>query len=344
VAFSTSARVRPIELRPGARYRCFGDGLCCTDIHALGPLNRSEVVRIRRIEPGSVGQQGGFREPMLRTKPDGSCVFQLSDQRCQVHARFGPAAKPAGCRRFPLGLVATPRGGRVTTDHRCPCRTLGERPLLTEEAVVPSLRDGAGRLEADRRVERVSLTRHRHVPFDTYAQLEAHMLARLAAGEVPEKVLDAKPFPALRGTSWVREARVFLDGHDGTQFGVALSWFADAVLELRCRRPAKARRARPWAAAFERAVARSPVSRTSDEVLADWVADDLWALRFPDEAWSFDRFRVELATRLAIARWITARLRSRGLREDQAAAEAVTIVDMIGASEYWNDVVQWMRV
>src|SRR5260370_891972 len=41
------AKVRPLLLREGARYACFGDGLCCTDMHALGPLTRSEVVQLR---------------------------------------------------------------------------------------------------------------------------------------------------------------------------------------------------------------------------------------------------------------------------------------------------------
>jgi Fe-S-cluster containining protein len=344
MAPGAATRVRPLHFREGARYRCFGDGLCCSDIHALGPLTEREVVQIRRIDPNGVGEQGGFDEPMLQTGPEGACVFQLPDQRCQIHALQGHEAKPAGCRRFPLGLVATPGGGRVTTDHRCPCRTLGDRPELTPESVTPSLVDDGGRLEADRRVERVSLTRHRHVDFDTYEAVETELLHRLAAGERPERVLGVHAFPPLRNTHWREEAEVFLDGRDGTQFGVALAWFADAVLTLRCNRRASGQRARPWAPSFERAVARSPEPRTADEVFADWLADEIWALRWSDEGWSFDRARAEMATRLAVGRWITKRLLRRDLREDHAAAEALMVIDMMGSSEYWLDVVKVMRV
>jgi Fe-S-cluster containining protein len=337
-------RVRPFLFRPGARYRCFGDGLCCTDIHALGPLTRREVVQIRRLDPRGATRQGGFDAPMLRTGKDGACVFQGADQRCGIHAQFGHAAKPAGCRRFPLGLVATPRGGRVTTDHRCSCRTLGDRPALTAESVTPSLVDDAGRLEADRRVERVSLTRHRHVSMAAYEALEGDLLSRLGAGEDPRRVLPGRPFPALRGSTWRREADVFVQGHDGTQFGVALGWFADAVLALRCRRRGWEPRARPWSAPFARAMARTPQARPADEVLADWLADEVWALRWSDEGWSFDRACAEMATRLAVARWVAARLVGLGLRGDQAAAEGVMVVDMVGSSDYWLDVVRTMRV
>ena len=36
---------RPLLPRPGARYTCFGDGLCCTDIHGIGPLTKKECLR-----------------------------------------------------------------------------------------------------------------------------------------------------------------------------------------------------------------------------------------------------------------------------------------------------------
>ena len=37
---STPSKPRPLIVRPGARFACAGDGLCCTDLHALGPLTR----------------------------------------------------------------------------------------------------------------------------------------------------------------------------------------------------------------------------------------------------------------------------------------------------------------
>ena len=79
---------------------------------------------------------------MLNTAADGGCVFLMGDQRCSVHAELGPEAKPEGCRRFPLGLVGTPSGGRITTEHRCPCRTMGDRPDIDPDATEPSIMDG----------------------------------------------------------------------------------------------------------------------------------------------------------------------------------------------------------
>ena len=101
-------QVRPLLPRPGARYTCFGDGLCCTDIHGIGPLTKKEVAQMRRIDRQSAGWNDDHDDYMLNTAADGGCVFLMSDQRCSVHARLGPEAKPEGCRRFPLGVVATP--------------------------------------------------------------------------------------------------------------------------------------------------------------------------------------------------------------------------------------------
>ncbi|MFW5875527.1 MAG: YkgJ family cysteine cluster protein [Myxococcota bacterium] len=340
---STATHVRPFRFRAGARYQCFGDGLCCSDIHALGPLTRRELVQIRRLDPAGAGKQDGFDQPMLLNKPDGSCVFQLPDRRCGVHAQFGYEAKPGGCRRFPLGLVATPRGGRVTTEHRCPCRTMGERPELTPDGVQGALKDDAGRLVADRRVERVSLDARRRVSFDRYATMEQALIGRLLEGEPPEDVVGAQPFPRLRDTTWRDEAELFVDSGDTSQFGVALQWFGDAVLSLRHgRRPP--RRDRPWAQSFARSRARTSVPRRADEVLADWLADEIWSLRWVDHGWSFERARREMATRLAVARHVLGRLRRQRVREDQAAAEAVMVIDMLAGSEYWIDVVDVMRM
>ena len=87
-----------------------------------------------RIDPKSSGWNDDHDDYMLNTAADGGCVFLMADQRCSVHAQLGAEAKPDGCRRFPLGLAATPNGGRITTDHRCPCRTMGDRPEIRSRA------------------------------------------------------------------------------------------------------------------------------------------------------------------------------------------------------------------
>lgn len=337
-------QVRPLSVRPGAHYTCFGDGLCCTDIHGLGPLTKRELVQVRRRDPAGAGWDEDFEDRMLFTEPDGGCHFLLPDLRCRIHAEEGPDAKPDGCRRFPLGLVATPHGGRITTHHRCPCRTMGERPKLTAEAALPSLVNRAGRPKADRRVNKVRLERKaKKVSFDTWLEVESEFLDALASGVEPESVLEADPFPKLKGSSWEREAEDFIDAMDGTSFGAAIATFGEMVRTLldpehRYRGPG-----RPWAEAYDRAEAREGDDRGEDEVFADWIADEVWGLDFAQNG-SFDVCRAELATRLAVGRAIARHYQqSHDLAPGRAAAEALTVVELVGDSEFWEEIEDRIR-
>ncbi len=338
-------QVRPLTVRPGARYTCFGDGLCCTNIHGLGPLTKKELVQVRRRDPSGAGWDDEFEDRMLFTEPDGGCHFLMADLRCGIHAADGPEAKPDGCRRFPLGLVATPDGGRITTHHRCPCRTMGDRPVLDPEAALPSLLDKSGRPKADQRVHKVRLERKaKKVPFETWLEIEGTVLDALASGTPPESVLDAEPFPKLKGSSWEEEAEDFIDAMDETRFGAAIATFGEMVRSLldpehRYRGPD-----RPWADAFDRAEAREGADRGEDEVFADWIADEIWSLDFAKKS-SFDVCRAELATRLAVGRALAQHYRERyGLAEGRAAAEALTVIELVGDSEFWDEIEDRIRV
>ncbi len=344
---SSSTSVRPIFLRPGARYTCFGDGLCCTDIHVLGPLSSAERKLVRAADPKGVYADPGLEDAkVLRIAGDGGCHFLLPDQRCSIHAEHGPMQKPNFCRRFPLGLVATPRGGRITTEHRCPCRTMGDRPLLDEASVLPALLDARGKLKADRRVKKIALTKKTKVGFEEWRTLEADLLGRLAEGEAPALVLGCDPFPELRTTTWLEESeRIFIEGvTDTSGFSFAAQWFVlamraclepDGVLE---RTPA-----RPWAAAFDRAEQRPGSNRARREVFSDWIADVIWSLTWTDDR-TFDVARAELATRLAVAERIAATLEAdHAVGSGRAAAEAITVVELMGESELWTEVVSLIR-
>ena len=328
--------------RPGARYTCFGDGLCCTDLHGLGPLSKKEVRALTVISPGVIEEpsEDGFDEPMLRTRHDGACLF-LAPDKCELHASLGPEAKPEGCRRFPLGLTATPAGGRVTTRHRCPCRTMGDRPAIDVAASVPSLEDNSGRLRADTRVsKRVRITRKRAVSFAEYAEMEAEVLQRLARGEAAAAVLDAPPFPRLRGRTWTDVAEEMLDeGDEPTRFGAALGWFAESILVHQESQPRYVDE-RPWEDAFDRAEARTLHPEEPERIVNDWVADEIWRMEWSEEGGSFRRLRRELATRLAVCEDLMGRFTQLGLRPDRAAAEAVMVVDLVGDSEWWSEVVE----
>jgi hypothetical protein len=334
------SRVRPLLVRPGARYRCFGDGLCCTDLHLLGPLTRREVVRLRVMSDAIVVWNAQLEAPVLRTTEKGGCVF-LVEAGCALHAELGTRAKPGGCRRFPYRLVATPAGGRVVTEHRCPCRTLGDRPPIDLVDAEASLLDEGNRLQADQRVpHRLKRTRKLRMSFHSYAALEATWIERILAGEDPLVVLEAEVLSPLPDISWIDVAHNLRARIDGSACGDALAWFGDVLLSLaeptfKTRAP----RNRPWAAAFDRAEARSPDARTADAVLADWLADALWSLDWVTVA-SLDAARCELGTRWVVAREITRRLQGVGLRPDRAAAEAVSIVEITGASGVWGSVVR----
>ena len=271
------------------------------------------------------------------------CLQLQAGGRCGLHARFGEDAKPVGCRRFPWGLVSTPRGGRITTEHRCPCRTLGDRPALDAAEAERSLCDRAGRLEVDLRAPaHMRLSDRRAVPFERYAALEAELLDRLLRGERAEEVLDAEPLPALRQGSWRGVVAEFLALLDETAGGIAVATFGDALLEL-LGDPSPARRDRPWAPAFERAIARSKAPEDPERLLNDWLADELWMLRWLEWECAFDGARAELATRLAAARRIAQRFCDEGLRPDQATAEAILIAALAGATEGWAETVEAFR-
>jgi Fe-S-cluster containining protein len=332
------AQIEPLLVRPGARYQCFGDGLCCMDIHMIGPIDDAEVERVSGFLEGSAMWEEAHDEHALCTAADGGCVFLEADLRCRIHAEHGPEQKPEGCRRFPVGLTATPYGGRVTTEHRCPCRTMGDRPPLEPDMAAPALCDDDGHLFEDRRVKRVRLTRKgKKVSFEAWLAVERPLLAELQKGKAPWTLLGVDPFPRLKRKTWKAIAQELIEARDGTRYGTASAWFGDAILVLqegtRPRAPG-----RPWASAFDRAQARSTSQRLPRQVYADFIADAIWSLRFTEFA-SFDVACADWATRLAIARHCEKLIRAQGVSAERAAAEALTIIEVVGEAEAWRDVV-----
>jgi hypothetical protein len=333
--------LRPLLARPGARFACAGDGLCCTDIHALGPLGRAEQKAFRALLPGALVR---YTEPAfvaIGPNEKRHCPL-LAPSGCALHASGGPLAKPNTCRRFPYVLASTPRGGRVSTNHRCPCRTLGERPPLRLDEAAGSLTDRGGRLWADVEVgARVALAAGRRVAFATYEAVEADLFARLTASGDPFDALDARPLPPLDGPGWDALGHSLRAEVDGSAAGEAFGWFGDALLQLSGALGAT-RRARPWEGAFDRAERRAAQPASPSDVFADWIADEVWGLRWTALG-PFDTARAELVTRYAVGRRIARALDARGVRPDRAAAEAVMVVELVGSSSLWADVVGSIR-
>lgn len=334
---SGDPRARPLLVRSQAEYDCFGDGLCCTDIHALGPVTRSERKAVELLEPGSLLRHKDLGEPVFRTQPHGPCVLR-SARGCELHARHGADAKPIGCSRFPFGLVATPDGGRVTTEHRCPCRTLGDRPPLTPESALPSLLDAAKRLSTNGKIgPRVRLEPGKSVGWARFRAVEQPLLDALLAGGDPFDVLGVKPFGRLEGLSFRSIAEEMRGERDGSGYGEAMFWFGSALHSLLSGKPL-AMSPRPWSEAFDRAEARSPNPRKAQVVLNDWLADLLWSMDWVFQSGSFDAGKRELVSLYAVAQAITRRLVRARVRPDRAAAEAVMAVEISRQSDAWERV------
>lgn len=334
-----ATKVRPLLIRAGARFECFGDGLCCQDIHLIGPIGRADVEKLRSIDPDVVQLYAEDGDHVLRTTAEGACVF-LGDEGCALHLPMGGALKPLACWHYPFGLVATPEGGRVTTEHRCPCRSMGDPALLEPSSAEPSVKNAAGRLRATDRVASIRLKGRSTVPFSRWVALEQGLIAALNRGVRPEKVLDRDPFPDLRRASWLAIGADYQEVEGSSRAGVAFQQFGDALVALHGGRAP--RRARPWASAFDRAEHRAR-ERYAESVFADFVADQIWALRWCS-AGSFERARYELATRLAVGRWLARRFRRAGARPDRAAAEAVMVLDIVGGTSLWDPIVKAMKV
>lgn len=335
-------RPSPIAVRPGARFACAGDGLCCTDVHLLGPVTRKEQPGIEAFAPRALVR--GRRLAVLAPKADGGCTFLDSEGpsaswRCAIHHLD---IKPATCSRFPYLLAATPGGPRLGTDHRCPCRTMGERAPVTAESALPSLRERSGRVHPDRTIEgRIALSARRRVGFARYLDEEASLLDRLARGELAEVARTPR---RLSKKMWqpIAAAMLAIDEVPTRWCGMHTA-FARGLEAVATRAAHVTPFARPWAESFARAERRTPVEQDPDAMLADWVADVIWALE-----WTFfgtlEQTRTELGLRVAIARALAAHVhRAHGARLDAATAEAIAIVEVAGLSEAWTNAIPALR-
>ncbi|MEM1418389.1 MAG: YkgJ family cysteine cluster protein [Myxococcota bacterium] len=333
------ARVRPLRVRAGVRYECQGSGLCCTDIHAIGELSRPEAAQLKVVDDRVVQYSDAVEGYVMAMNDEGRCFFLGDDGLCALHEPMGGLLKPVACGRFPLAVVATPAGGRVTTEHRCPCRTMGERPELTVERALPSLTNARGQLRTGFRVERVPLTKRSRVGFARYAEREeAPLREAIRTAKDPAEAFGVEPFGALtgEGVTWARIATGMVEIEGDTRADEARRWFGDAIRAFHGSRAG--RRKRPWEDAFERMEARNPEpAATPTEMYRDWLEDSVWNLYWTRYC-TFAQLRKELVTRLWVARHIERRLRRKRLRPDRAAAEAIFVVDLIGTSDWWEPV------
>jgi hypothetical protein len=330
------ARREPLLVRPGARFDCVGDGLCCSDIHAVGALSDDDCEMLAMISEDAFDRHEGEDAAVLMMRSDtGRCVF-WSEEGCAIHSQLGPEMKPTPCIQFPYALTATPAGGRISTQHRCTCRTLGPLPLVTVEGARRCLLDSNGELKPEHAVlDEVAWSSAESLSFAEYAQREAGLIEALIEGKRLMTVLDAQPFPKLDGIAWEAVVDELLEFLGPSRAAAAARWFGGAIGFLVDRRDPTGLD-RPWADSFEKAGERVVDPVPPNRVFGDWLADEVWSMRW-SRFGSLARARVELATRLAIARRIAGWLDISTPKQDNiSAAEAAMIVDVIGTTDIWE--------
>jgi hypothetical protein len=323
-------------VRPGARFDCVGDGLCCSDIHAVGALTDEDCEMLAVISDDAIDRHEGEDAAVLMMRSDtGRCVF-WSPQGCAIHSQLGPEMKPSPCIQFPYALTATPAGGRISTQHRCTCRTLGPLPPVTAEDARSNLLDSNGELKPEHAVpDDIAWSATESVSFGEYAEREAGLIGALIEGNNLMTVLEAQLFPELDGVTWLAVVDELLEFHGSSRAAAAARWFAGAIGFLVDRREPTGLD-RPWADSFEKAAERVVDPVSPNRVFGDWLADEVWSMRW-SRFGSLARARTELATRLAIARRIAGWLDiSTPKQENISAAEAVMVVDVIGTADIWE--------
>lgn len=331
-------RREPMLVRTGARFSCEGDGLCCSDVHAVGPLNEEDIVFLSTISEAAIDRHEDEDAAILMMRSDtGTCVF-WSEDGCALHTKLGPQMKPSPCIQFPYGLTATPTGGRITTQHRCPCRTLGNRAPISIDAARSCLCGTHGEPKPDHAVEEpMAWSKSESIPFVEYERRESPMIESLVGGQGLRRTLGAEPFPKLAGRTWSEVADEFRAFDGPSRVAAAARWFGDALGYLIDRR-GRTEHDRPWTFSFDRAQRRIVDPEQPNRVLGDWLADEVWALRWTPFG-SLAKARAELATRLAVARRIGGWLDiSNPTSDNVSAAEAVMIVDVIGSTDSWESV------
>ncbi len=328
-------------VRPGARFTCHADGLCCSDIHVLGPIEEAELVPLRALGRRGhriVGRDASVDGWAFRVAETGACPFLESDNLCRVHATRGPERKPATCRLFPFYLVGTPAGVRVATSHRCTCRSIGEREPLDAARVGAEIGVADGELTlAWSAPARIALDAGRDVSFAEWTAREARLIEALNAGGIGlPALLGARPFPTLRNDSWEKVAARFCQPADATGFEQAKAWIGEAI-RAHVDGTNVAERPRPWARFLPHVAARSTRDDDREAMLADWLADELWGLGWT--RWgSFEQARMDFSTRAAIVTALEAVFARLGTPPGIAMAEAILVVDAVVHSPHWDAV------
>lgn len=347
----------PVEPLPDYGLVCDGRGTCCRSYGsvAFGPL---EALRARLhaaalalpipeselFVPLSGAQIDAPDESLAVAQVDGRCAFLGRNDRCTLHERGGPEAKPLACRLYPAVFVFDGTTVRATVAPECACafasvgRADGAPVVPAGAATVRALGPEVGLRVVP---ETVALS-----PRSTTSRDELRRWSR----EVHDVARRADRDAA--GWAWALADAIDASGALGTPSAVAPSGLAGA---------------RPWLDAYRAEVTRvaaiheahrSPTDLS--RLVARWAADALAAVdplaapaRPADEAFYVGalafghRLAVEgrplarglrdRATRILIARAMGAAAAPR----DHAAAHPLALVEAatrnLGIAGYADD-------
>jgi len=222
--------------------------------------------------------------------------------------------------------------------------SIGEgRPLDEARARACLSSAKTGKITHDVKVDDTVLWRgDKAIDFNAYVAWETNLIEQLdGAGPQPRlsHVLGmdhSLQLPRLRKKSWNDFSKRMLvwvqdeDEEDG--FFSAIRW---AALELRDSPNPWSPPMRPWDWTLRRTAQRVVNPDSPRRIYGSWLADYIWAMAWTAEG-SVYQAKANMTARYALARRIASRLNKTGTRADLAAAEAIMIVDVVGASEPWE--------
>jgi lysine-N-methylase len=129
----------PLELPVLQRWSCHNCGGCCK--RHLIEITAEERQRIlsQGWESDAVLKDTQVVVPLSRGRwrlnhtADGSCVFLDKQGLCQIHAKYGEAAKPLACRVYPYAFHPAGKSVAVSLRYSCPSVVVN-RGATTKEA------------------------------------------------------------------------------------------------------------------------------------------------------------------------------------------------------------------
>lgn len=145
----------PVRNLPLVQWDCHGCGDCCRTYAVR--VNDEEKARIEAQDWSDVPELDGVDRTVwekrigdyrLNHRADGACVFLGPDNRCRMHAKFGPASKPAACRIYPFTFAPAGDSWRVGLRLACPAALENKGRTLSEHS--STLNEYAALLEKDK--------------------------------------------------------------------------------------------------------------------------------------------------------------------------------------------------